>query len=117
MADREKQDTEIRRYLPHALVATAWVVVVPMLLVSVYVRLIEPPPSRLLSATLGVLLSIAATIAATAVWMRRPGSGVVSFGDLMIWGWIRRYRAEKSLRDGSRVLGFDRKGRPAGQVR
>ena len=116
MADRATQDTEIRRYLPHALLATAWVLVVPMLLVSTYVRLIDPPPSRLLSATLGVLLSIAATIAGTAVWMRRPGSGVVSFGDLMIWGWIRRYRAEKSLRDGSRVLGFDRKGRPVGQV-
>ncbi|MFP5352316.1 MAG: HD-GYP domain-containing protein [Actinomycetota bacterium] len=116
MTDHQAHDTEIRRYLPHALLATAWVVAVPMVLVSTYVSLIEPPPSRLLSATLGVLLSIAATVAGTAVWMRRPGSGVVSFGDLMIWGWIRRYRAEKSLHDGSRVLGFDRKGRPVGQV-
>lgn len=116
MADEPRRDTEIRRYLPHAFLATVWVICVPMLLVSSYIRLIDPPPSRLLSATLGVLLSVAAVIAGTAVWMRRPGSGVVSFGDLMLWGWIRRYRAEKSLRDGSRVLGFDRTGRPVGQV-
>ena len=117
MSDQDTlQDTEIRRYLPHAIAATLWVVGVPMLSVSAYVQMIEPPPSRLLSATLGVLLSLLATIAGTALWMRRPGSGVVSFGDLMLWGWIRRYRAEKSLHDGSRVLGFDRRGRPVGQV-
>ena len=111
------EDTEVRRYLPHALAATAWVLVAPIAVVSAVARSIDPAPSRFSTALMGVLLSVLATIAGTSLWIRRPGSGVVSFGDLMIWSWVRRRRAEKKLVDASRTLGFDRKGRPLGHVR
>ena len=111
------QDTEIRRYLPHALLATTWVLALPIVVVTAATRAMDPAPSRFSTALMGVLLSILATMMGAALWIRQPGSGVVSFGDLMIWGWVRRRRAEKKLVDASHVLGFDRKGRPLGQVK
>lgn len=111
------QDTEIRRYLPHALAATMWVLAMPIAVVTAVTRVLDPAPSRFSTALMGVLFSVLATVAGTAYWIRQPGSGVVSFGDLMIWGWIRRRRAEKKLVDASYILGFDRKGRPLGRVK
>ena len=41
------------------------------------------------------------------VWMRHPGSRDLVFADLMIWGLVRRWRSEKSIRDMRALLGCD----------
>lgn len=114
--ETKTRDTEITKYLPLAVLATVWVLALPVVVVTAMANMMDPAPSRWASAVIGVSLSIVATIIGTGLWIRRPGSGVVSFGDLMLWGWLRRYRAERKLVEASAVLGFDRKGRPLGNV-
>ena len=87
---------DIRRYLPHALTATAIVIVVPALVV-IPLSPLEGLPDLLLSALLATGLSVAAGSICSALWTRRPDSGEVAFGDLMLWVWIRRVRAEREL--------------------
>jgi HD-GYP domain-containing protein (c-di-GMP phosphodiesterase class II) len=87
---------DIRRYLPHALAATVIVIVLPALIV-IPLSPLEGAPDLLLSALLATGLSVAAGSICSALWARRPDSGEVAFGDLMLWVWIRRVRAERKL--------------------
>jgi putative nucleotidyltransferase with HDIG domain len=99
-----------RRYLPHAAIATVVVIVLPALVVL----LLAP------DGALGIVLSVvlAATVSAlmgricAALWMRRPESRDLVFGDLMLWGWLRRVRAERRLAEAARVLGTGRHAGP-----
>jgi len=84
------------RYLPHVAVATLAVVAVPLALVTA-VQLDGGLRSPWLSMLVAVLLSVAISSAGSAVWMRRPASRDLVFGDLMLWGFIRRLRAEKRI--------------------
>ena len=101
------------RYLPHAVVATAFVIALP----AVGVWLLLPsgsPILSILSVLLAMGLSVAAASAASALWMRRPGSRDVVFADLMLWGWLRRLRAERRLTEAREVLGLGRTGQDPG---
>ncbi|HEX2232102.1 MAG TPA: HD-GYP domain-containing protein, partial [Thermoleophilaceae bacterium] len=49
------------------------------------------------SVLLAMALSVIAASVGSAIWMRRPGSRDLVFGDLMLWGWLRRIRAERRL--------------------
>jgi hypothetical protein len=59
-----------------------------------------------------VLLSVVAAMAASlglaaggsAIWMRHPGSQDTVFADLMLWGWLRKYRAERRLAEARALL-------------
>lgn len=88
------ETSELRRHLPHALIATFAVSVLPLILVS-----LEPlnglPGS--LTLALSVALSIAASWFGTVLWVKKLGSGDLVFGDLMLWGWIRRLVTERRL--------------------
>ncbi|MFN2389918.1 MAG: HD-GYP domain-containing protein, partial [Actinomycetota bacterium] len=42
------------------------------------------------------------------LWARHPHSATVSFGELMLWSWLRRRRAERKLAEAARLLGLDR---------
>jgi HD-GYP domain-containing protein (c-di-GMP phosphodiesterase class II) len=85
-----------RRYLPHALLATAAVVVAPALVV-VPLAPLEGIADVLLSVLFATALSVAAGSACAALWTRRPDSQELVFGDLMLWRWIRRVRAERRV--------------------
>jgi HD domain-containing protein len=95
-----------RRYLPHVLVATFLVAVLPLLLVYLLQasgRLHSP----LLSLALAVAISLASTRICSSYWTRRPQSSDIVFSDLMIWGWVRRLRTERRLQKATELLGLD----------
>lgn len=54
----------------------------------------------------GVMLSIGASCAGAAYWKTRPDSGDLLFGDLMVWGWLRRWRLERRLASAVKLLGL-----------
>ena len=97
------------RWLPHAVIATTFVVVLPAVLVSLLV-----PAGSLallaLSLLLGVALSLAAASVGGAIWSRLPGSQDRVFADLMLWGWLRRSIAERRLAQAEKLLGTDPQG-------
>jgi putative nucleotidyltransferase with HDIG domain len=84
--------------------ATFAVAVLPVLLVSAAQAL---GALRSTPATLGIaaVLSVAFSVAGSALWSRRPESRDLVFADLMLWGWIRRQRTERRLADARRLLG------------
>ncbi len=59
-------------------------------------------------AALGAALSLGACHLAARLWERRTGTEDVLFGDLMIWGWIRRGVQQRRLADAVSVLGLRR---------
>jgi putative nucleotidyltransferase with HDIG domain len=97
------------RFLPHALVATFVVMVLPALAVSA-IDTSTRPWLLILTVVLAMALSVAAASAGAAIWKRHPGSKDIVFGDLMLWGWLRRVRAERRLDQAQRLLGMDGSG-------
>ena len=102
----------IRPYLPHALAATAAVVGIPVIAVTALVSFMDTAPSTVAVALLALGVAIGVFLVASHVWARHPDSGDIAFGDLMIWGWLRRRSAEVRLADNTRLLGLDRSGHP-----
>jgi putative nucleotidyltransferase with HDIG domain len=95
----------VKRYLPHALLATTFITVLPAAAVWAFV----PTGSGALlvvSVPLAIAVSVAAASAGASFWMRRPGSRDLVFADLMLWGWLRRVRAERRLAHARQVLGL-----------
>jgi putative nucleotidyltransferase with HDIG domain len=95
-----------RRYLPHTLIATAVVTILP----AMAVRAIIPTGSMVLmiaSVPLAVALSVGAASAGSAIWQRHAGSRDLVFADLMLWGWFRRMRAERRLNEARELLGLN----------
>ena len=97
------------RWLPHALIATAFVVVLPALAVWAIVPRGEAALLAL-SVPLGMLLSLLAASVGGAIWKRVPGSRDLVFADLMLWGWLRRLRAERRLACAETLLGIGAEG-------
>lgn len=85
-----------RRFFPHALIATLLVIVAPAVVV-VALSPLSGIADLLVSALLATGLSVAAGSAGAALWTRMPQSSEVPFGDLMLWAWARRVRAERRL--------------------
>src|SRR5918996_164071 len=107
----------VRPLLRLALVATFAVVVLPVVVVSGLLALMDPNPHTYVGALVGVCVSILVTITGWKLWSRRPQSAALGFSDLMLWQWDRRRRAERTLEEGARLLGLDRSGHPAGEIR
>lgn len=97
------------RYLPQAVVATTAVVILPIAVVW-WLRDADAISSAWLCVVLAIALSLAASIAGSAYWKRRRRSSALLFGELLAWGWVRRWRAERRLARGVEVLGVDRLG-------
>jgi hypothetical protein len=91
------------RYLPHAIVATLLVAVVPAAAVVTLQRN-GLANSLLLSIALGGILSVATASGGSALWMRHRGSRDIVFADLMIWGLVRRLRVERYVADMKRLV-------------
>ena len=102
----------VKPYLPHALAATAAVVGIPVAAVAALLALMETPPATIAVAFLALGVAIATFLAGSHLWAKHPDSGDIAFGDLMIWGWLRRRSAEARLTDNTRLLGLDRSGHP-----
>jgi putative nucleotidyltransferase with HDIG domain len=88
--------TSTKRYLPHAVLATVVVMVLPALAVSA-IDTAGRPWLVLGTVLLAMAFSVTAASLGSAIWMRRPQSRDLVFGDLMLWGWLRRIRAERRL--------------------
>jgi HD superfamily phosphohydrolase YqeK len=86
-------------------------------IVSGVLALLDPDPHMFVIALGGVCLSLLVTTTGSKLWSRRPQSAAFGFSDLMVWQWMRRRRAEKTLEEGARLLGFDRSGQAAGEIR
>ena len=84
------------RQLPQVLVATLLVVACPA------AAALALGASGLVTSTLdlsliAVALSVSTSVLGSAIWKRRTASGDLLFGDLMLWGWLRRWRFERLL--------------------
>jgi HD-GYP domain-containing protein (c-di-GMP phosphodiesterase class II) len=90
------ESVDSRRFLPHALIATFLVIVAPALVV-IALSPLSGFVDLLVSAVLATGLSVAAGSAAAALWTRLSQSREIPFGDLMLWAWARRVRAERRL--------------------
>ncbi len=82
--------------LPLSIFATLTVVVGPVVLVTALL-----PRRGILWEALAVVLAVVGSVAIASVgaslWMRWPRSREVMFAELMLWGWVRRFRAERHL--------------------
>jgi putative nucleotidyltransferase with HDIG domain len=61
--------------------------------------------STLASVAAAAALSLLVSAVGSAFWKRRRRSRDIVFADLMVWGWIRRLRAERRLSDANELLG------------
>lgn len=59
------------------------------------------------SVLLAMVLSVAAATVGSALWSRGPHSSDLVFNDLMLWGWVRRVRAERRLAQAHALLGAE----------
>ncbi|HEY8769811.1 MAG TPA: HD-GYP domain-containing protein [Thermoleophilaceae bacterium] len=91
------------RYLPQVALATFAVAGLPALIVSGLQAAVRLP--AIPAIVLAMLLSVLIARLCAAIWMRRPGSRDIVFGDLMVWGWLRRMRAERRLAEAEELLG------------
>ena len=112
-----EQYPSVRPLLGVSLIATLAVVGLPVVIVSGVLGLLDPDPHMFVNALVGVCLSVLVTTAGSKLWSRRPQSAALGFSDLMVWQWLRRRRAERTLEEGARLLGLDRSGQPAGEIR
>jgi putative nucleotidyltransferase with HDIG domain len=92
------------RYLPQAVVATTLVVVLPVLVVWILLAdgVVSSP---WVGSGLAIVLSFAASIMGAAYWKRRGGPGDLLFSELLLWGWVRRFRSERRLASAIGLLG------------
>ncbi|MGH2837294.1 MAG: HD-GYP domain-containing protein [Thermoleophilaceae bacterium] len=102
----------MRPYLPQALAATLLVVGAPVVAIVAWIALAAVDPAFLLALVVGGLMTLFAFAAGATLWKRRPESADIAFGELMIWGWLQRKRADDKLHEGADLLGLDRTGQP-----
>ena len=84
------------RYLPLSVAVTVAVTVLPLLAVT---RLgpTRTPMAVALHVVVAAVLSILVARLLAALWQRHERSSDLVFGDLLIWGWVRRELAERRL--------------------
>lgn len=104
----------MRSFLPHSIAATLGVLAFPSAVLFSLLFLTEPNPPVLLCSAISLALSSGASVIGARLWQRHPSSNEISFGDLMIWSWVTRRRAEARLQRGTAALGLDRRGAPVG---
>jgi HD-GYP domain-containing protein (c-di-GMP phosphodiesterase class II) len=108
------RSASIRR-LPQAVAATFAVIGIPTLAVSA-LRASGEVTSLVPLVAVAVVLSVGASYLGAAVWATGKGSGDVLFADLMLWGWARRWWAERQLASAVRLLGLRETDDPPAQL-
>lgn len=108
--------TSVKPFLPHAVGATLVVYGVPLIVTLGLLSSGSTAPPLLVTVAVGLLLSLAATAVGSWAWSRRAEAREISFGELIIWSWLRRSHAEDRIEKDSKVLGLDPIGRPGAPV-
>ena len=98
-----EHSTNSVRDLPRVAVATLSIVGCPVLAVLA-LGSSGTIGSPLLLVAVGVALSLAASHAGAAYWRRRRGGGDLLFAELLIWGWVGRWRLERSIASAEKLL-------------
>ena len=91
------------RYLPLSMAVTVAVTVLPLVAVA-QLRLTRTPMAVALYVVVAMALSMLVARVLAALWIRYGHSSDLVFGDLLIWGWVRRAFAERRLEAASREL-------------
>ncbi len=102
----------VRTFLPHAVFATFLVVMLPALIVFGALPVLAPHPTAPLSMGVGFGLALLLGVAGSVYWQRQAESATVTFGELMIWSWMRRKHSEDRISTSAHLLGLDDSGRP-----
>jgi len=92
-------------YLPLAVVVTFVVAVCPVLLVW-WLRASDAVTSSWVAAGVGAAASFGASYVGGAFWKTRVHSEDILLGELMLWGWVQRWRIERRLAAASDLLGL-----------
>ncbi len=92
-------------YLPLVFGVTFLVVIVPMLLV-VWLRASGTVTSAWAGTAIGVAMSLLASYVGAAIWKTRTDSRDILFSELMLWGWVQRWRSERRLSAAADLLGL-----------
>ena len=106
LAPRKPEQTS----LVLALGASFFVAVAPMVLAFVFFVLSGRYPSLIPALVLVMTFTLIAVVVGAWLWDDRHPTSIFSFGDLMLWNWWRRHRAEKRLVRNTQLLGFERTG-------
>jgi putative nucleotidyltransferase with HDIG domain len=91
------------RYLPLSLAVTGVVTALPLVLVA-QLGPARSAPAVALHVLAAVVLSILLARGLAALWSRHDQSSDLVFGDLLLWGWIRRAVAERRLDTATRQI-------------
>jgi HD domain len=94
------------RYLPQVAVATTVVAVLPVA-VAWWLRASGRVSSPWVCVGVAMALSLAASVLGSAYWKRRRPRDLF-FSELLLWGWLRRLRAERQLSNAVELLGLAR---------
>jgi HD domain len=94
----------LRPYLWQVALATFFVAAFPLSVVW-SLRATGVMSSMLLGMLLAVGLSLGASYLGRTLWEKRTGSGDLLFGELMAWGFVRRWRNERRLASALELLG------------
>jgi len=92
------------RQLPRVVVATSLVVACPAAVV-LGLGAAGIVTSTIALSLIAVALSLAISYLGEAAWKRRSASGDLLFGDLMLWGWLRRWRFERLFSHATALAG------------
>jgi putative nucleotidyltransferase with HDIG domain len=95
----------LRRFLPQVVLATFIVSILPVIVVW-KLRATGAMTSMPLLILVGVVISLVLGWLGRVYWERRPGSGDILFGELMIWGFMARWRTERRLASAKKLLGL-----------
>ena len=107
----------VRPYLPQAVVATLGVLGLPFAAVFAFVAVMDPAPHFLLVVLVGLFASVVVSGIGMMLWKTRAESADIAFGELLIWGWLQRKRADDRVDEGAALLGLDRSGHPTDAIR
>ena len=66
--------------------------------------------SIVISIGVGAILSVAISAFGARLWSSMVLSDDIVFGELMLWGWLRRLRSDRRLARATQLLGLDGKG-------
>jgi len=92
-------------YLPLVAAVTLLVAIMPVLLVW-WLRASGLMTSFWAGAALGVTVALVTSYAGGAFWKTRTGSRDILFSELLLWGWLARWRNDRRLSAAADVLGL-----------
>lgn len=99
-----------------SLVASFFVAIAPLVLgFGVFVAT-DTFPALIPALALVASMTVTMVVIGAWLWDLHRASWLFSFGDLMLWNWVRRHRAEKRLVRNTKLLGFDRTGHYRGNA-